>query len=240
MHRLRGVVPVAEARRICRASWVSRLPAAPAAERFAALDALMEAEGGTRTLSCGQRLCRAGEPARALWRIEDGAVDLRAPSAFGGDALLDRVFEGAWLGAVVALQGAAAPVSAVAAGMVRARRLDARRLRAALADAPSILEAPFAVRDAEARRMAALATDGLTLPLPSRVARRLHAARDKTGEVHLTQSALGDLTGTTRASVARVLREMEARGLVERRYGAVIARDAAGLECFAAEHAEPG
>jgi CRP-like cAMP-binding protein len=77
----------------------------------------------------------------------------------------------------------------------------------------------------EIRRQNALLLDALYVPAERRVLRRLaelaEMYADGDGVIALTQEELGQIAGTTRSTVNRVLREQEARGTIALKRGQV-------------------
>lgn len=95
---------------------------------------------------------------------------------------------------------------------------------------PSVNQVLIAFLAGEVRRQNELLLEALYVPVERRVLRRLaelgelYAGRDSV--IPLTQEQLGDMAGTLRATVNRVLREEQAAGTAELRRGKTIVRDA--------------
>jgi CRP-like cAMP-binding protein len=100
---------------------------------------------------------------------------------------------------------------------------------------PTINEVLIAFLANEVRLLNERLLEALYVPAERRVQRRLaelaqlYGGRDGSAELPLTQEALAELAGTSRATVNRVLREEQERGAVELRRGKTIVHDFAGL-----------
>ncbi|MGH3492841.1 MAG: Crp/Fnr family transcriptional regulator, partial [Sciscionella sp.] len=85
------------------------------------------------------------------------------------------------------------------------------------------------------RRLSAMVLEAMYLPVEQRVRRRLadlariYGGDGSRAEIHLTQDDIAHLAGTTRATANRVLRALEARGVLTLARGHIIVLDRAGL-----------
>jgi CRP-like cAMP-binding protein len=198
------------------------------------LEGVLRNLGRVRLLTAGETLTRAGDADGAMWQIIDGGADLLAPLTYGGSVVLDRALPGAWLGATAAIEGAAALFTAAAVGTTTARHVDGVVLRATLSAQPSLWPGILAIQQAETRALIEMAGETLALSARARILRRLLRLTAHREEVCVTQSALGEMVGTTRTTVHRILKAAENDGLVSLGYGAIRLQDRRAVEAAAA------
>jgi CRP/FNR family cyclic AMP-dependent transcriptional regulator len=170
-----------------------------------------------RTFSRGEVVFHRGDPANALHLIASGRFAVRITTPLGDTATLAVRGRGDAFGelALVA-EGVerSATVQALEAAETRSvLRDDFERLRREHPSVDAILVAILADR---VRSLSEQLTEAYYLSADDRVVRRLaDLAELYEGSVPLPQEALAELAGTSRATVNRVLRELERRGLVE-------------------------
>jgi CRP-like cAMP-binding protein len=118
--------------------------------------------------------------------------------------------------------------------------LDADRLRSDCLTDPGMAQALIDFLALQVRGYAAAVVEALFVPVETRVLRRLAAMTRVYGDggagtvIPLTQGSLAELSGTSRATVNRVLKDLERAHIVQRRRAAVVVRDPEALGWAAA------
>ena len=197
------------------------------------------AQATTRTLRRGQTLARQGEPADALYLVEQGLLKLVQVTPDGHELIVRFVGALEPFGGVVALEGATYPVTALAVEPTHLLVWPRGALLALLATYPQ-------VRTNLLREMTAHMTDALTRVrelATERVGQRLahtllrlgRQVGEKTPEglmlLHpLTRQELAELTGTTLYTVSRMLSRWQADGVIESRGRRLLVRSVRRLE----------
>jgi CRP/FNR family cyclic AMP-dependent transcriptional regulator len=169
-----------------------------------------------RTFARGEVVFHRGDPANALHLISSGRFAVRITTPLGDTATLAVRGRGDAFGelALVAEDPErSATVQALEAGETRSvLREDFERLRR---DHPSVDAILVAILAERVRRLSEQLTEAYYLSAEERVVRRLvDLAELYEGSVPLPQEALAELAGTSRATVNRVLRDLEQRGVV--------------------------
>jgi CRP/FNR family transcriptional regulator, cyclic AMP receptor protein len=171
-----------------------------------------------RTFARGEVVFHRGDIADALHLIVRGRFSVSIITPLGDTAMLGVRGPGEAFGDLALVSGGAtersATVSALEPGETRSvLRDDFARLRR---DHPAIDAVLIAILAESVRRLSEQVTEAYYLPAEARVLRRLaELAELYGGAVPLPQEALAELAGTSRATVNRVLREQEQRGVVE-------------------------
>lgn len=225
------------------------MPELPDAARSRIFDGLTEAErhqwfdgAPTRTLKRGQALARQGERADCLYLVETGALKLVQVTADGHELIVRFVGPAEPFGGVVALEGAAYPVTALAAEPTRLRAWPRETLAHLLPRFPQ-------VRLNIMREMTSHMTDALTRVremATERVGQRLahtllrlmrQAGRQLPDgiliEHALTRQEFAELTGTTLYTVSRILSRWQAEGVLGTAGRRLIVRSKRRLEALA-------
>ncbi len=169
-----------------------------------------------RTFGRGEVVFHRGDPANALHLISAGRFAVRITTPLGDTAMLAVRGRGDAFGELALVSEDAersATVQALEAAETRSvLRADFERLRHEHPSVDAILVAILAER---VRRLSEQLTEAYYLSAEARVLRRLaDLAELYDGTVPLPQEALAELAGTSRATVNRVLRELEERGVV--------------------------
>lgn len=199
-------------------------------------------EARLRDVRRGDVVARQGEPADAFCLVESGLLKLLQLTPDGRELIVRFVGPAEPFGGVVALQGAAYPVTALAATPARLRVWPRETLA-------RLLEAFPQVRHNITREMAQHMTDALTRVRElstERVAQRLahtllrlmrqvgQATPDGVLIAHpLTRQELADLTGTTLYTVSRTLSKWQADGVLQASARRLLVRSPDRLEAFA-------
>jgi CRP-like cAMP-binding protein len=181
--------------------------------------------------------------------IVDGGLFVARSSSTLGHVLLVNVFEaGSIFGELAVLDEGSrrsATVSAARNGRTRVlRRDDLSRLRQGRSG-PAIDQFLFRVLIERNRRLNDQLIDLLFTPAPRRIQRQLLRLEDLGlgpdghGWIAVTQEDLAQMTATTRATVNRVLRDLERRGTVQLGRGRVRVSDRRRLQQICGHSAAP-
>lgn len=171
-----------------------------------------------RTFARNEVVFHRGDPANALHLIVEGRFAVAIITPLGDTAMLSVRGPGEAFGDLALVSGGStersATVSALEPGETRSvLRDDFARLRR---EHPRIDAVLVAILAESVRRLSEQVAEAYYLPAESRVLRRLaDLAELYGGTVRLPQEALADLAGASRATVNRVLREQEERGILE-------------------------
>ena len=171
-----------------------------------------------RTFARGEVVFHRDDPANALHLIVEGRFAVVITTPLGETAMLAVRGPGDAFGELALVSGGEAARSATVSALEPAEtrsvlQEDFERLRRDHAGIDAVLVAILAER---VRRLSERLTEAYYLSAETRVLRRLVEVADLYGgPVPLPQEALAELAGTSRATVNRVLREQELRGVVE-------------------------
>jgi CRP/FNR family cyclic AMP-dependent transcriptional regulator len=184
-----------------------------------------------RSFGRGEVVFHRGDPANALHLIVKGRFAVRITTPLGDTATLGVRGPGDAFGELALISESverSATVQALEAAETRSvHRDDFERLRREHPSVDAILVALLAER---VRRLSEELTEAYYLSAEKRVQRRLaDLAELYDGVVQLPQEALAELAGTSRATVNRVLRELENRGVVELGRSRIVVVDTARL-----------
>jgi CRP/FNR family cyclic AMP-dependent transcriptional regulator len=169
-----------------------------------------------RTFARGEIVFHRGDPANALHLIVAGRFAVAITTPLGETAMLAVRGAGDAFGELALVSGEAvrsATVAALEPAETRSvLRDDFARLRR---DHPQVDAVIAAILAERVRRLSEQVTEAYYLPAEARVLRRLRdLAELYGGAVPLPQEALAELAGTSRATVNRVLRDQQTRGVV--------------------------
>jgi CRP/FNR family transcriptional regulator, cyclic AMP receptor protein len=185
-----------------------------------------------RSFGRGEVVFHRGDPANALHLIVKGRFAVRITTPLGDTATLGVRGPGDAFGELALISESAAERSATVQALEPAEtrsvhRDDFERLRREHPSVDAILVALLAER---VRRLSEQLTEAYYLSADKRVQHRLaDLAELYDGVVQLPQEALAELAGTSRATVNRVLRELENRGVVELGRSRIVVTDAERL-----------
>ena len=193
----------------------------------------------SRTFGLETALFEEGDPCHGLFIIAEGAVEVRQVSLRGREQVFHTEGPGATLGEGPLFDRGGYIASAVATKPTRALFLQRADLLDLCRRHP---EVALAILQALARRMrhfAEMVSDMAFRPIPERLARYLDAAPrrpESAGtevELPLTHAQLAARLGTVRELVARAFLQLEQSGVITRKRGRAVIRDAARLESLA-------
>jgi CRP-like cAMP-binding protein len=195
-----------------------------------------------RTFRKGEIVFHEGDPADTLHLIRSGRFAVKVTTQYADEAILAVLAAGDIFGEL-ALLSPDAPRSATVVALEQAEtlsvhQLDFGRLRR---EHPGVGDVLIGVLSGQVRRLSRHLLEALYTPADTRVRRRvLELVEIYSGDdpalpvtIPLTQDDLADLAGTSRATVNRVLREDEARGIVELGRGRTLVADRDGLAKWA-------
>jgi CRP/FNR family cyclic AMP-dependent transcriptional regulator len=171
-----------------------------------------------RTFARGEVVFHRDDPANALHLIVEGRFAVVITTPLGETAMLAVRGPGDAFGELALVSGGEAARSATVSALEPSETRsvmqdDFERLRREHAGIDAVLVAILAER---VRRLSERLTEAYYLSAETRVLRRLVEVADLYGgPVPLPQEALAELAGTSRATVNRVLREQELRGVVQ-------------------------
>lgn len=178
-------------------------------------------------------LWHEGDPGDTLHLVDRGRVAVKVATPLGDTATVIVLGPGDVLGELALIQGPQGRRTATALALEPTETLvihhdafeELRRTH------PTVERFLVAVLHAQVLRLTAHLLDALYVPADTRVARRLLDLDDVYGggEIGLTQEDVATLAGTSRATVNRVMGELEAAGAVERRRGSIKVADRAAV-----------
>lgn len=181
-----------------------------------------------RTFARNEVVFHRGDPANALHLIAKGRFAVTIVTPLGDTAMLGVRGAGDAFGELALVSGGDAERSATVAALEPGEtrcvlQNDFARLRREHPQLDAVLAAILAER---VRRLSDQLTEAYFLSAEARVLRRLaDLAEIYGGVVSLPQEALAELAGTSRATVNRVLREQQERGVIELRRAKIAVRD---------------
>jgi CRP/FNR family transcriptional regulator, cyclic AMP receptor protein len=181
-----------------------------------------------RTFARNEVVFHRGDPGNALHLIAAGRFAITIITPLGDTAMLGVRGVGDAFGELALVSGGdterSATVAALEPSETRAvLHEDFARLRRDHPQVDAVLAAILAER---VRRLSEQVAEAYYLSAEARVLRRLaDLAELYDGVVALPQEALAELAGTSRATVNRVLREQQQRGVIELRRAKIAVRD---------------
>lgn len=147
------------------------------------------------------------------------------------------VAAGSTFNEVPALDGGPNPASVAALEPTRVYVIRSADLFTMLHTRPSVAEAVIRTMAGRLRQMVSLVEDLSLYQVSTRIAKilleREHIAEQSIREHHLTQQELAALAGTVREVVGRVLKGLEASGIIEVHYGSIVVLDSVRLALLA-------
>lgn len=184
-----------------------------------------------------ETLWHEGDPGDTLHLIDAGRIAIRVGTPLGDTATVTVLGPGEVLGELALLEGASGASGRRSASAVALERTETlvihhdafEELRR---EHPTVERFLVAVLAEQVRRLTTHLVDALYVPADTRVARRLlelDAVYDG-GDIALTQEDVATLAGTSRATVNRVVGELETAGAVELRRGRIKVLDGVALE----------
>jgi CRP-like cAMP-binding protein len=193
-----------------------------------------------RRFSAGEVVFHAGDPGDTVHLVRSGRFAVRITTEFGDVATLNVVGAGDTFGELALVspdeRRSATVLALEDSETLSVHRHDFDRLRSERPQTDGLL---MGLLTARVRQLSEQLVEALYLPAETRIRRRLlEVAQLYAGEadeldgtvIPLTQEVLASLSGTSRATVNKVLREEQEAGALELARGRTTLRDAAGLE----------
>jgi len=178
--------------------------------------------------AAGEVVFHEGDPADSLHMIESGRVSVGLTTNYGSQVTFAIESQGEVFGELALLSTDSRRTATVTAlertETLVIQRDDFDRLRT---DQPQVTEALLRILATRVRMLSERLSEALYVPAEVRVLRRLlevaetYSSAVDGGAVPLTQNQLGDLAGTARATVNRVLRREAARGMLRLERGKI-------------------
>lgn len=179
----------------------------------------------------GQVVFHAGEEADSVHLVDSGRFSIRIEAPDGHAALLSVVGRGGFFGELALLGPERRSATVVALEQSTTLALGRWAFAEVRDRYPSIDRALTATLGARIRELSEQLVDALYTPVDARLCSRLLDASAKWRSTRLpfTQQDVADLTGTTRPTANRVLRQLAEEGLIELTRGSVVLVDPDGL-----------
>ena len=177
----------------------------------------------------GKTIFRRASPGTAMMAVLRGSVKICTVSRNGKEAVLNVIGPGQVFGEIAVLDGGPRTADAVALVESDILVLDRRDFVPVVRAHPDLAQRLLEVLCGRLRKTSEQLEDAFFLDMPGRMAKALLAAR--TGEsaggatlVQLTQRELGEMIGTARESVNKLLHGWQEQGIVALRRGAIAIR----------------
>lgn len=189
------------------------------------------AAGRVRRYARREVVFHEGDPGDCLHLVISGMLAVRVTTPLGDVATLALLGPGEVFGELALLDPAARRTATVVAlDPTQTLTLDGRHLGELRSRHPGIERFLTNTLASYVRRLSVMVLEAMYLPVEQRVARRLAelAARYPAGagaDIRLTQEDVASLAGATRATVNRVLRALESRGIVTLGRGRITVTD---------------
>ena len=218
----------AQRSRLLGGHWFNGLPTA-------LQDSLLHA-ASLRQLTPGQRLFRRGDPPCGLYAVLHGAMRIGAVDLTGREALLTLIEAPDWFGEIALFDQQPRTHDATAEGAVRLLHIPQASLLQLLSAQPQYWR-DFALLLSHKLRLAFSALEDMSLlPAAPRLARRLlqmvegyGACREARRVLQLPQEQLALMLAISRQTTNQILKDLQARGIVQLAYGTIEILDLPGL-----------
>lgn len=191
-----------------------------------------------RTIAPATALYQQGDQTTEVFQIVSGEVRQFLLTEDGREVLLYINRPGDVVADSSALDGEPYPVFIETRGEAVLRVwsvADLTQLRAIFPEIDTALARQMSKR---MRAFLMLIEELCTLPMPARVAGRILALAETSGQdrLRISQADIAMMAGVARSSVNEILGELRAKGLVGTEYGHVTVLDRTGLSAFRASH----
>lgn len=214
--------------RLDSGQWFSHLP-------VSLQDSLLAA-ARLRRLAPGQLLFKRGDPPCGLYAVLEGSVRIGAVSEQGKEALLSVVESPHWFGEICLFDGQPRTHDAFGVGHCILVHIPHSALLALLDDQP-VYWRQLALLMSQKLRLTFISLEQLSLmPAPARLAHRLLMIADGYGEIdpprrvlQLPQDQLASMLSLSRQTTNQLLKELQAQGVLNLKYGEIEILDAQRL-----------
>jgi CRP-like cAMP-binding protein len=191
----------------------------------------------------GKTIFRRASPGSAMMAVLRGSVKICTVSRNGKEAVLNVIGPGQVFGEIAVLDGGPRTADAVALVESDILVLDRRDFMPVLRAHPDLAQRLLEVLCGRLRKTSEQLEDAFFLDMPGRMAKALLAAQTGEGpggamQVQLTQRELGEMIGTARESVNKLLHAWQNEGIVALRRGAIAIRKPEALKRLAEGEAE--
>ncbi|MFO0988436.1 MAG: Crp/Fnr family transcriptional regulator [Alphaproteobacteria bacterium] len=191
----------------------------------------------------GKTIFRRASPGTAMMAVLRGSVKICTVSRNGKEAVLNVIGPGQVFGEIAVLDGGPRTADAVALVESDILVLDRRDFVPVVRAHPDLAQRLLEVLCGRLRKTSEQLEDAFFLDMPGRMAKALLAARTGDGAggaalVQLTQRELGEMIGTARESVNKLLHSWQEQGIVALRRGAIAVRKPDALKRLAEGEAE--
>lgn len=189
-----------------------------------------------RSFTDGAIIQQRGDTPSGFWLIETGSVTVGQFLAEGQFRALAVLGPADSYGELALFSGKRRVVDAVARGAADLRWIDGARFEAALADDPASMRRMLGALAEELQEMLGIITGlrrGSAKRRISAMLINLTGSDILPSEIIIGQEEIAELAGVTRATVNKVLRELEQGRVLRRGYGMVEIIDPAGLRLAA-------
>jgi CRP/FNR family cyclic AMP-dependent transcriptional regulator len=205
------------------------------------LRSLLLTEGRLRHFSRGQWAFGEGDDVGGMFTVVGGIFQVYAQSIGDHEVLLNQLTRGSTIGQSARFGGGPRLVTAVSLGDSLALQVDDEALARISEQQPLIWKAVASLHYMQLRGMVRMIAEFASLPPRQRLAARLLRFADGQEALltlQLAQQDLADMTGLSRKTVNACLSDLEARGLIRRRYAAIEIVDLPGLQTYASAPGE--
>jgi len=189
----------------------------------------------------GRTIFLKGSPGHGMMAVLSGQVRISSPSSEGKEIVLNLIGPGEVFGEIALLDGRERTADAAAMSDCELLVLERRDFVPFLERHPEVCIRLMEVLCARLRRTSEQVEDVLFLELPARLAKTLLRLAKEHGhaapggqmiDLKLSQRELGNLTGATRESVNKQLKEWERDGILRIEGGAIVVTAARRLEAL--------
>lgn len=190
----------------------------------------------------GKTIFRRGSPGTAMMAVLRGGVKICTVSRSGKEAVLNVIGPGQVFGEIAVLDGGPRTADAVALAESDILVLDRRDFLPVVRAHPDLAQRLLQVLCARLRRTSEQLEDAFFLDMPARLAKVLLAAHAAgpggMAQTQLTQRELGEMIGTARESVNKLLHAWQREGIVRILRGAIEIRRTEELQRLAQQEDE--
>lgn len=215
-------------------NWVDDLPPA--------IGQAMCEKARLRVLPDGATIYRQGDPVTEVYQIVSGEIRQCILSPDGQEVLIYVYKSGDLVGDSSAVDGEPYSLTLITRGEVTVRTWALRDFAQLRGTFPEVERAVSTQTSRRLRSVLRLVEELLTQSLPARIASRFFwmAEMQKAGgqgaDLSLSQAEIGQMVGSARQSVNKVVTELRRLHLIETDYGRVIVKDLQGLRRYIEKH----
>ncbi len=207
-------------------AWLSELPHA--------LQARLFENAVSKTYAKGQVIHLTGDKPTGFYGIANGRVRVSQPDKDGNELLLALLHPGTWFGEISLFDGLPRTHDAVAETHATLALIPTSAFHSMLAEHPDFYPHFAKLLCARVRSAFQFIDSSATLNLSQQLVRRLLMLTSGYGqqypqagaiEVRISQESLAQMINSSRQTVNQLLQALQARDLVEVRYGKIVIHD---------------